>query len=62
MISHKISLSWERKLIEEETILGVPKGTIRERKKQNPYPSYVDLMRNLINKEPTCFVEIMKQK
>ena len=35
---------------------------IRERKKPNPYPSYVALMCDLVDKELTCFEEAIKQK
>ena len=37
-------------------------GTIKEIKDPNPYPSYVALMCDLIDKEPTCFEEPTKQK
>ena len=62
MISSKRSPSWDRELIQEAKIHGVPEGTIKERKKQNPYPSYVDLMCDLVDKEPTCFEEATNQK
>ena len=61
-ISHKRNHSWEREVIEEEEIFGVPTGTIIEIKKLNPYPIYVAFICNLVEKEPTCFVEAMKQK
>ena len=52
----------DREVIEEAKRHGVPKGTIRERKKPNPYPSYVALMCDLVDKEPTCFEEATKHK
>ena len=62
MISRKIIPSWAHEVIEEEKRHGVPKGTIRERKNPKPYPSYVALMCDIIDKEPTCFEEATKQK
>ena len=53
MISRKRSLSWTREVIKEEKIHGVPEGTIRERKNPKPYPSYVALMCDLVDKEST---------
>ena len=35
---------------------------MRETKKTNPYPIYVALMCDLVDKEPTCFEEATKQK
>ena len=62
MISRKRRPPWAREVIEEAKRHGVPEGTIRERKKPNPYPSYVALMCDLVDKEPTCFEEEIKQK
>ena len=62
MISQKIILAWAREIIEEAKRNGVPKRTIRESKMPKPYPKYVDLMCNIIEKEPTCFEEETKQK
>ena len=62
MISHKIRPGWEREVIEEVERLGVPKGTIRERMKPKPYPSYVACMCNLVDKGPMFFEEEMKKK
>ena len=44
MISRKRRPTWASEIIEEAERYGVPKGTIRERKKLNQYPSYVALM------------------
>ena len=62
MISRKRRHAWAREVIEEAERLGVPEGTINERKKPKPYPSYVALMCNLVDEEPTCFKEATKQK
>ena len=62
MISRKIKLAWTHELIKEARRHGSPEGTIRERKNPNSYPSYMDLICDLIDKEPTCFEEAIKQK
>ena len=62
MISRKRRPAWAREVIEEAKRHGVPEETIRERKNPNPYPSYVALMCDIIDKEPTCFEEATKQK
>ena len=55
MISCKRIPVWAREVIEEAKRHGVPKGTIREMNKPKPFPIYVDLMCDLVDKEPTCF-------
>ena len=55
MISCKRIPTWAHEVIEEAKRNGVPKGTIREIKKPNPFPIYVDFMCDLVDKEPTCF-------
>ena len=62
MISRKIRNAWAHELIEEEKRHGVLERTIRERKKPKPYPLYVALMCDLIDKEPTCFEEEIQLK
>ena len=44
MISRKRKHVWDCEVIEEEKIHGTPEGTIRERKKAKPYPTYVALL------------------
>ena len=41
---------------------GAPEGSRRKRKKPNPFPSYVALMCDLVDKEPTCFESIVQNK
>ena len=60
MISRKRRLSWAREVIQEAKRHGVPEETIGEIKRPKPYPSYVALMCDLIDKEPTCFEEATK--
>ena len=62
MISQKRKHAQARDAIEEAKRHGVLEGTIRERKKPKSYPSYMALMSDLVDKEPTCFEEETKQK
>ena len=62
MISRKRKPAWAREVVKEEKRHGALEGTIRERKKPKPYPSYGTLMCDLIDKEPTCFEEAIKHK
>ena len=62
MISRKRKPTWAREVIEEAKRHGSPEGTIRERKKPKSYPSYMALMSDLVDKEPTRFEETIKQK
>ena len=62
IISRKRKHVSDCEVIEEEKRHDSPEGTIRERKKPKSYPSYMDLMCDLIDKEPTCFEEATKQK
>ena len=54
-ISHKRNPSWSYEIIQEVERYGAPKGSTRQRKKSEPFPSYVDLMLDLVDKEPNCF-------
>ena len=60
IISRKRKPAWACEVIEEAKRHGVPEGTIRERKKTKSYPSYMALMCDLVDKEPTCFEEAIK--
>ena len=62
MISHKRIPTWAREVIEEAKRHGAPEGTIKEIKKPKSYPSYMDLMCDLVDKEPTFFEKAIKQK
>ena len=52
-ISHKGNLAWARELIQDGEKYGAPEGTMRQVKKRKPLSSYMALMCNLIEKEPT---------
>jgi hypothetical protein len=62
MISHKTNPSWERELIEYGEKYGAPEGTMRQVKKPKPFSSYMDLVCDLLEKEPTCFEEAIQKK
>jgi hypothetical protein len=52
-ISHKRKPTWVREIIQDIEKYGVPEGTMRQSKKPKPFSSYMDLMCDLIEKEPT---------
>jgi hypothetical protein len=62
MISHKRKPAWARELIQDAEKYGAPKGTMRQSKKPKPFSSYMALMCDLIEKEPTCFEEAIQKK
>jgi hypothetical protein len=61
-ISHKRKPTWARELIQDGEKYGVPKGTTRQVKRPKPFSSYMDLMCDLLEKEPTCFEEAIQKK
>jgi hypothetical protein len=62
-ISHKRKTAWVRELIQDGEKYGAREGTMRQSKKPKPFSSYMALMCDLIEKEPTCFEEaILKKK
>ena len=54
-ISRKRKIVWEREIIQEVERYGAPEGSRRIRKTSNPYSSYVDLMCDLIDQQPTSY-------
>jgi hypothetical protein len=62
MISHKRKPSWARELIQDGEKYGVPEGTMRHVKRPKPFSSYMALMCDLLEKEPTCFEEAIQKK
>jgi hypothetical protein len=62
MISHKRKLSWTRELIQDGDKYGAPEGTMRQSKKPKPFSSYMALMCDLIENEPTFFEESIQKK
>jgi hypothetical protein len=61
-ISHKRKPAWARELIQDGEKYGAPEGTMRQVKKPKPFSSYMALMCDLLEKEPTCFEEAIQKK
>jgi hypothetical protein len=61
-ISHKRKPTWTMECIQDGEKYGFPKGTMRQIKKPKPFSIYMALMCDLIEKEPTCFVEAIQKK
>ena len=54
-ISHKRNQAQVHEIIQEAERYGALEVSIRKRKKLNPFPSYVELMCDLVDKETTSF-------
>jgi hypothetical protein len=61
-ILHKRKPAWTRELIQDGEKYGVPQGTTRQMKRPKPFSSYMDLMYDLLEEEPTCFEEAIQRK
>jgi hypothetical protein len=61
-ISHKRKPSWERELIQDGEKYGAPEGTMRQLKKPKPFSTYMALMCDLLENEPTLFEESIQKK
>jgi hypothetical protein len=57
MISHERKPAWARELIQDGEKYGAPEGTMRQVKKPKPFSSYMALMCDILEKEPTFFEE-----
>jgi hypothetical protein len=53
---------WAREIIQDGEKYGVPEGTMRQVKRPKPFSSYMALMCDLLEKEPTCFEESIQKK
>jgi hypothetical protein len=62
MISHKRKPAWARELIQYGEKYGAHEGTMRQVKKPKSFSSFMALMCDLIEKEPTCFEEPIQKK
>ena len=60
--SHTSKPLWAWELIREAERYGTPEGIHRERKRENPYNSYVALLCDIINREPSTYEEATKNK
>jgi U3 small nucleolar RNA-associated protein 14 len=61
-ISHKRNPSWAMELIQDGEKYGALEGTMRQIKKPKPFSNYMDLMCDLIEKEPNFFEEAIQKK
>ena len=61
-ISRKRKPAWVREIIQEAERYGAPKGSTRTNKRSNPYSSYVSLMCDLVDQEPTSYEEVALKK
>ena len=60
--SHKRKPTWAWELIREAERYGAPEGIHRERKREKPYNSYVALLCDIIEKEPSTYEEVAGNK
>ena len=56
-ISQKRKPAWVREIIQGIERYGAPEGSIRTNKRSNPYSSYVALMCDVVDQEPTIYDE-----
>jgi hypothetical protein len=61
-ILHKRKPAWAREIIQDGEKYGVPQGTTRQVKRPKPFSSYMALMCDLLEEEPTCFEESIQRK
>ena len=61
-MSRKIKPAWVREIIQEAERYGALEGSTRTSKRSNPYSSYVALMCDLIDQEPTSYEEVGQKK
>jgi hypothetical protein len=62
MITNKRRPSWAWEIIQDAEKYGAPDGTFRESKKQQSYSSYMALLSDIIDAEPTCYEEAVEKK
>ena len=60
--SHKRRPSWAQELIREVESYGAPELIHRERKRENPSYSYVALLCDIIDREPSTYEEATEKK
>ena len=60
-ISQKRKPAWEREIIQEAERYGAPKRSTRISKKHKPFSSYVALMCDLVDQEPTNYEEAVQK-
>ena len=62
MISYKRRPAWARELIQDVEKYGAPDGSLRETKRPRTYSSYVALLSDIIDVEPSSFEEAVEKK
>ena len=58
-VSLKRKPTWARELIQDAERYGAPEGSLRESKRPRTYSSYVALLSDIINAEPSSFEEVV---
>ena len=61
-ISRKRKHAWVREIIPEAEKYRALEGSTRVRKRSNPFSSYVALMCDLVDQEPTSHEEVVQNK
>ena len=62
VISYKRRPTWARELIQDAEKYGTPDGSLRESKRPRTYSSYVALLSDIIDAEPSSFEEAVEKK
>ena len=62
MITYKRRPSWPREIIQDAKKYGAPHGSLRESKRPRTYSSYVALLSNITDAEPSSFEEAVEKK
>ena len=61
-VSHKRKLVWAREIIQDAERYGTLEGSSRQSKKPKLFSSYVALMCDLVDHEPSRFEEVVRKK
>ena len=56
-VSHKRKPTWARELIQDAERYGAPEGSLKESKRPRIYSSYMALLLDIIDAEPSSFEE-----
>lgn len=62
VISHNRRPAWDRELIQDVEKYLSPDGSLKESKRPRTYSSYVALLSNIIDAEPSIFRKQLKRK
>ena len=61
-VSHRRKPSWAREAVRDAERYGAPEGSLRESKRPRTYSSYVALLSDIIDAEPSNFEEAVKKQ